>query len=145
MAARRLLLAAAARASQRGPLPDFAREASSLTVQAVSLARGPGGRSSISGIRATVFGSTGFLGRYVVNQLGRMGSAVSLPTRCVDNDRQHLRARRPRPCRGSKRASIQAWRILGAEGAPRPAGDGRPGPDGFLGRAARLYSQRRRH
>lgn len=52
---------------------------------------GHGGRSSISGIHAAVFGSTGFLGRYVVNELGRVGSLVVMPTRCSDNHRQHLR------------------------------------------------------
>ncbi|KAL3933709.1 MAG: hypothetical protein SGPRY_000168 [Prymnesium sp.] len=35
-----------------------------------------GGRSSVSGIKATVFGCTGFLGSYVVNRLGRVGSTV---------------------------------------------------------------------
>ena len=32
---------------------------------------GPGGRSSNSGITATVFGGYGFLGRYFINELGR--------------------------------------------------------------------------
>lgn len=31
---------------------------------------GPGGRSSNSGITATVFGATGFVGRYFVEELG---------------------------------------------------------------------------
>jgi len=62
-----------------------------LAVQTSGTARGAGGRHSISGLRVTVFGSTGFVGRYVVNALGRTGSLLSLPTRCVDNHRQHLR------------------------------------------------------
>lgn len=45
----------------------------------------------MSGVVATVFGSTGFLGRYVVNALARAGSQVVVPYRCDDVDMQHLR------------------------------------------------------
>lgn len=44
-----------------------------------------------SGITATVFGSTGFLGRYVVSEVAQMGSRMMLPTRCDDADRTHLK------------------------------------------------------
>ncbi|XP_036373699.1 NADH dehydrogenase [ubiquinone] 1 alpha subcomplex subunit 9, mitochondrial [Megalops cyprinoides] len=53
--------------------------------------RGKGGRSSFSGISATVFGATGFLGRYVVNRLGRMGSQIVVPHRCDQYDIMYLR------------------------------------------------------
>ncbi|KAL1770190.1 NADH dehydrogenase [ubiquinone] 1 alpha subcomplex subunit 9, mitochondrial [Sigmodon hispidus] len=52
---------------------------------------GKGDRSSVSGVVATVFGATGFLGRYVVNHLGRMGSQVIIPYRCDIYDTMHLR------------------------------------------------------
>ena len=52
---------------------------------------GRGGRSSNSGIVATVFGATGQLGRYVVNHLGRCGSQVVVPYRGDDNSYRHLK------------------------------------------------------
>ncbi|XP_072857044.1 NADH dehydrogenase [ubiquinone] 1 alpha subcomplex subunit 9, mitochondrial isoform X2 [Pogona vitticeps] len=52
---------------------------------------GRSGRSSVSGIVATVFGATGFLGRYLVNHLGRIGSQVIIPYRCDPYDTMHLR------------------------------------------------------
>ena len=50
-----------------------------------------GGRSSVSGITATVFGATGFLGRYVVNRLGKTGTRVVVPFRGDEKDVRHLK------------------------------------------------------
>jgi len=41
-----------------------------------ALKRGTGGRSSFNGIVATVFGASGFVGRYVCNRLGKIGTQV---------------------------------------------------------------------
>jgi len=47
--------------------------------------------SHVSGVIATVFGSTGFVGRYVVSRLGDQGSQVILPYRGTENGFRHLR------------------------------------------------------
>lgn len=48
-------------------------------------------KTQVSGVTATVFGCSGFLARYVVQSLARMGSQVVLPYRCDDLDVQHLK------------------------------------------------------
>jgi len=57
----------------------------------LNLSRIEGGRSSVSGVIATVFGCTGFLGRYVVNSLGRVGSQVVIPYRGEEKSYTHLK------------------------------------------------------
>jgi len=52
---------------------------------------GPGGRMSNSGITATVFGGYGFLGRYLINELGLCGSRVYLPFRGCELEVRHLK------------------------------------------------------
>ena len=47
-----------------------------------------GGRSSVSGIKSTVFGGSGFLGSFVINRLGKIGSSVIVPYR---GDELHVR------------------------------------------------------
>lgn len=69
------------------------RFASSLTTKGVGhlVRKGTGGRSSVSGIVATVFGATGFLGRYVVQRLAKMGSQVLVPFRGSEDSHRHLK------------------------------------------------------
>ena len=50
-----------------------------------------GGRSSVSGIKAAVFGGSGFLGKYVVNRLGKIGTRVVVPYRGDEVDVRHLK------------------------------------------------------
>lgn len=47
----------------------------------VNLAVGAGGRSSRTGYTATVFGATGFLGRYLTSKLARHGTVTVVPFR----------------------------------------------------------------
>ncbi|KAF2862198.1 NAD(P)-binding protein [Piedraia hortae CBS 480.64] len=49
-----------------------------------------GGRSSLGGHTATVFGATGFLGRYIVNRLARSGCTVVVPFR-EEITKRHLK------------------------------------------------------
>ncbi|KAH8726646.1 NADH-ubiquinone oxidoreductase-like protein 40 kDa subunit [Phaeosphaeriaceae sp. PMI808] len=49
-----------------------------------------GGRSSLGGYTATVFGATGFLGRYIVNRLARSGCNVVVPFR-EEMAKRHLK------------------------------------------------------
>jgi NADH dehydrogenase (ubiquinone) 1 alpha subcomplex subunit 9 len=49
-----------------------------------------GGRSSLGGHTATVFGATGFLGRYIVNRLARAGCTVVVPFR-EEMTKRHLK------------------------------------------------------
>ncbi|OVA02296.1 hypothetical protein BVC80_9099g94 [Macleaya cordata] len=72
---------------------DHPRFGSNLATKGVGhlVRKGTGGRSSVSGIVATVFGATGFLGRYVVQQLAKMGSQVLVPFRGSEDSHRHLK------------------------------------------------------
>jgi NADH dehydrogenase (ubiquinone) 1 alpha subcomplex subunit 9 len=52
---------------------------------------GGGGRGSVSGHTVTVFGASGFLGRYLVNELGKQGCQVVIPYRGSSEDIRHLK------------------------------------------------------
>ncbi|KAI8818134.1 uncharacterized protein EV422DRAFT_538840 [Fimicolochytrium jonesii] len=84
-------LAKAALAAGAVPSRQYHEIVKRTNTNQVFTQRGPGGRSSVSGHVATVMGCTGFLGRYVVNNLGKRGTQVITPYRGTDDDRRHLR------------------------------------------------------
>lgn len=65
--------------------------ASSPSTQQSGLTVRRGGRATVSGVTATVFGATGFMGRYVVERLGEIGSQVIVPYRGDGMNTRHLK------------------------------------------------------
>ncbi len=62
----------------------------SITRTGKPIIRVQGGRSSLGGHTATVFGATGFLGRYIVQRLAQRGCTVVIPFR-EDMAKRHLK------------------------------------------------------
>jgi len=52
---------------------------------------GTGGRSSVSGLKVAIFGGTGFLGRYVTNEFGQVGSVGYIANRGCEMETRHLK------------------------------------------------------
>jgi NADH dehydrogenase (ubiquinone) 1 alpha subcomplex subunit 9 len=71
--------------ARRGIQHDIA-----ITRTGKPILRTAGGRSSLGGHTATVFGATGFLGRYIVNRLARAGCTVVIPYR-EEMAKRHLK------------------------------------------------------
>lgn len=66
----------------RAPVCNYSTEPRPLkTTKLSAMKRGTGGRSSFNGVVATVFGCSGFLGRYLCNKLGKIGTQMILPYR----------------------------------------------------------------
>lgn len=61
------------------------------TLNLGELKRGTGGRSSFNGMVVTVFGCTGFVGRYVANKFGKIGSQLIFPYRADHYEALRLR------------------------------------------------------
>ncbi|ORY75389.1 hypothetical protein BCR35DRAFT_306373 [Leucosporidium creatinivorum] len=88
-------LSSAVAAPLRRSAPQASRALSTSVVPAVRgekvfVTKGPGGRHSSTGRVATVFGATGFLGRYLVSKLAKAGTQVVVPYRDQDEAR-HLK------------------------------------------------------
>ena len=62
-----------------------------MSLKPLSALKAVGGRSSVAGATITVFGATGFLGRYVCSRLGAMGARMLIPYRGDEIYTRHLR------------------------------------------------------
>ena len=71
--------------------PKFGQTDFTSRVAPYKVAYGPVGRSAVSGITATVFGSYGFVGRYIMSELGACGSRVYAPFRGCELEPRHLK------------------------------------------------------
>lgn len=72
-------------------LSSIAAETACASSRPYDIKFGSGGRSSNSGITATVFGAYGFMGRYIVNELGLCGSTCYVPFRGCEMEVRHLK------------------------------------------------------
>jgi NADH dehydrogenase (ubiquinone) 1 alpha subcomplex subunit 9 len=77
------------------------------TTNLAAIKRGTGGRSSFNGIVATVFGCTGFVGRYVCNKLGKSGTQMILPYRA-----DHAEAIRLKMCGDLGQVLFQPFHLM---------------------------------
>lgn len=66
---------------QTGTLVRHFSDDALTNLQRTHIAINDGGRQSTSGITATIFGATGFVGGHVVQKLGRVGSECIIPYR----------------------------------------------------------------
>ena len=80
----------AARKSLRPAIQTRSLQDVAITRTGKPIIRVQGGRSSLGGHTVTVFGATGFLGRYIVNRLARQGCTVVVPYR-DEPSKRHLK------------------------------------------------------
>lgn len=62
-----------------------------LSSSPLTIKSGRGGRSSTNAKTVTIFGATGKMGRYLVNNLGQLGTQMIIPHRCDPVTAQYLK------------------------------------------------------
>lgn len=67
------------------------RGARAFSASPVTVITGRGGRSSTGSHTVTIFGATGRMGRYLVNNLGQIGTQMVIPHRCDPFNAQFLK------------------------------------------------------